>query len=95
MANKRRGKNEGSIHRRENGTWRAQLSIQGRKISHTARSRRECQDWIRKTCDQIDSGLTFAGTKLTVQEYLQDWLISVQASLSRSTWTHYEHLGSL
>ena len=31
-----RGKNEGSIFRQSNGKWRAQVSIEGKRISHTA-----------------------------------------------------------
>lgn len=62
----RRGNNEGSIYKRSNGTYRAQISLDGRRLSFTARSRVECQQWLRKTCDQIDKGLTMKGTRMTV-----------------------------
>jgi hypothetical protein len=29
-----RGKNEGSIHQRKNGTWRAQVSLEGQRLGH-------------------------------------------------------------
>ena len=46
---KKRGNNEGSIHKRPNGTWRAQVSLSGTRLSFTANSRAECQTWIKKT----------------------------------------------
>ena len=68
---RKRGNNEGSIHRRESGTWRAQVTLEGRRLSHTANTRRECQDWIRETLGQIDYGLTFASTQITFEDYLE------------------------
>jgi len=62
-----RSKKEGSIHQRKNGTWRVQLSLEGRRLSFTARTRRECQDWLKKTVGQIDNGMTFASTTVTLE----------------------------
>jgi len=89
---KKRGNNEGSIHRRTNGTWRAQVTLNDRRLSFTADTRRECQEWIRKTLAQIDEGMTFASTRITLQEYLTEWLISKQSSIKPRTWTHYKQL---
>ncbi len=87
-----RGKNEGSIHQRRNGTWRAQVSLEGRRLSFTARTRRECQDWLKKTIGQIDQGMTFTSTILTFDEFLNTWLGSTKASIRPRTWSHYEQL---
>jgi integrase len=87
-----RGKNEGSIHKRENGTWRVQVSLEGQRLSFTAKTRRECQEWLKKTVDQIDNGLTYDSTTVSLGEYLSSWLISVKASRRHSTWIHYDHL---
>src|SRR4030065_1700784 len=87
-----RGKNEGSIHKRENGTWRVQVSLEGQRLSFTAKTRRECQEWLKKTVDQIDNGLTYDSTTVSLGEYLSSWLISVKASKRHSTWIHYDHL---
>ena len=89
---KKRGNNEGSIHRRPNGSWRAQVTLQGRRLSHTANTRRECQDWLKKTIGQIDDGMTVAGTKISLGEYLTGWLNSSKAYLKQTTWAHYNHL---
>jgi integrase len=87
-----RGKNEGSIHQRDNGTWRAQVSLEGRRLSHTTKTRRECQEWLKKTIDQVDNGMTFSSTTVTVGEYLKNWLESAKASKRRNTWLGYEQL---
>ena len=36
MAKKIRGRNEGTVHKRSNGTWRAQLSVNGKRLSFCA-----------------------------------------------------------
>jgi len=66
----KRGNNEGSIHKRENGTWRAQVSIEGKRLSFTANSRAECHDWLRRTMDLIDNGLTLQSRRISLKEYV-------------------------
>jgi hypothetical protein len=87
-----RGKKEGSIHQRKNGARRAQVSLDGQRLSFTARTKRECQDWIKKTIGQIDQGLSFASTTIPFGEFLHIWLTSNQSSIRPSTWAHYEQL---
>ncbi len=89
---KKRGNNEGSIHRRSNGTWRTQITLNGRRISFTADTRRECHEWLKKTSRQIDVGLTYASTRITLGEFLSGWLSSSKPSKRPRTWTHYEQV---
>jgi integrase len=89
---RRRGNNEGSISPRSNGTWRAQVTLQGRRLSFTAKTRRDCQEWIRQTQGQVDNGMTFAGYRQCLADYLADWM-KVQKTVFRpSTWSHYSQL---
>ena len=44
----KRGNKEGTIFKKPNGKWRAQVSISGKRLSHTSDSKAECQNWIRK-----------------------------------------------
>ena len=67
MTKKIRGKGEGIIHKRPNGTWRAQISLQGRRLSHTAKTRQEVQQWLDKTRRQIEDGMTYASTMITLE----------------------------
>ena len=88
----RRGKNEGSIFKRSNGTWRAQVSIDGKRLSYTAKSRNECHEWIRKMLDQIDQGMTFEGRNLTLGNYIKDWITTRKKALRPRTGIQYELL---
>ena len=89
---KKRGNSEGTIHRRSSGSWRAQVTLEGRRLSHTGNTRQECQEWIRKTLTRIDKGMTFDSTKITFQEYLSGWLVIIKTSTKPRTWTHYGQL---
>jgi integrase len=90
MANLIRGKNEGTLHQRENGTWRAQISLQGRRLSFTAKTRRECQEWIKGTIRQVDEGMVYESSRVVLEDYIQGWLANVKVSRSKNTWQKYE-----
>ena len=87
---KKRGNSEGSIFRKKNGSWRAQVSLDGRRLSYTAKTKKECQEWIKKTLGQIDDGMNFASTQITLEEYLSGWIASKKSSLRHTTWTQYK-----
>jgi integrase len=91
---KRRGNKEGSIHQRNDGSWRAQVILEGRRLSFSAKTRKECHIWIKETVNQIDDGLSFSSTKMTLDEYLTNWLTSKMSTMRQSTYTHFEHLSS-
>ncbi len=88
MAQKR-AHNEGTVYRRSNGKWRAQVSIHGRRLSYTAKTKKEGLAWIRETRNQIDKGLTFKGADKTLEEFLIEWLKTIQSSRSLGTYTLY------
>ncbi len=87
-----RGKNEGSIFRKPKGSWVAQVSVLGKRISHSAKSRAECQAWIRQTLDQIDQGMTFETRHLRLSEYLEEWIGVKKSSVRQRTAFQYERL---
>jgi integrase len=89
---KKRGNNEGSIHQRKNGSWRAQISLHGRRLSRTVETKREAQDWLRKMQEEVDQGLTFENTQLTVDTFLREWLVSVEPSLRYNTHKQYRQI---
>lgn len=88
----KRGNNEGTIHRLPSGSFRAQVSLNGRRLGHTAKTRKDCADWLRKTLGQIDEGMTYSGTKITLEEFLADWLSSLKTALRPRTWEQYSQL---
>lgn len=89
---KKRGNNEGTIYKRPNGTWSVQATVQGRRISRSFKTQRECQEWLKKIVKQIDDGMTYNSSKVRLDEYLADWLTSCKISIRQNTWIHYEQL---
>lgn len=88
----KRGNNEGSIFKQDNGKWRAQVSVEGKRISHTANSKAECRDWIRKMLSQIGDGLTIEDSRLTLAEYLKEWIAIKKNDLRLRSGFQYERL---
>ncbi len=91
MANKR-GNNEGTIYKRSDGTFRAQISLDGHRMSHSAKSHKECQDWNRKMRDQVDDGMTYKGAKTTLEEHLGEWLTMKSTTARSKTDRQYRQI---
>ena len=92
MAKKKRGNNEGSISKRANGTWRAQLYIRGKRISFGAKTKAECLAWLNKNLEEQNQGIDLLGGETTVAEYVTHWLKTAKTALRPKTAIQYEHL---
>jgi integrase len=88
---KRRGNHEGSISERPNGRWLAQVRLDGNRISKSFETQRDCRAWIKQMQAQIDSGLSWGATKLTLGEYLNRWLKDIEGSVRPRT--HFQYKG--
>lgn len=86
---KRRGNEEGTIYKRTNGKWQAQVSLSGNRISKTFGTQSESRSWVRDILTQKSDGLSSMGAKLTFGEYLEQWLEDVRSSLKSGTWFQY------
>jgi hypothetical protein len=89
---KKRGNNEGSIFRQTNGMWRGQVSHEGHRLSKSFPTQKECIDWVRKNRNQISDGLSYAGTQITLSEFMDSWLITKKATRRYATWIHYDRI---
>ncbi len=89
---KKRGNNEDSLFQRENGAWLAQVSLEGRRLSKTFSTKRAAQAWIRETLNEIDVGLHYKSTLLTIERFFKDWLVSIEPSLRFSTFNQYKQI---
>ena len=93
MANRIRGKKEGSISKRPNGHWRAQISQKdGQRISHDFNTKPEAQEWLRTMQTQLDQGYDYHGAKGSLEKYLIEWLETCRLSLRDMTIVHYEQV---
>ena len=85
----RRGNNEGSIYHRKDGLWCAQVSLNGKRITKYAKSQHECRQWIKETLQKIEHGLTFEGSQLSLERYMQSWLSGKELSRRPNTARNY------
>jgi len=89
---KKRGNNEGSIYKRSNGKWRAQVTIDGRRLTFSAETKRAGQEWLRKTLNEIDNGLTYKASQTTLDSFIRGWFISIEPSLKYNTFRQYKQI---
>lgn len=86
---RKRGNNEGTIYKRNDGRWCAQVSLSGRRITKYAKTQRECHDWVREITNKIEHGLTFDATILTLERFMQSWLTGKDLSIRQNTARNY------
>ncbi len=86
---KNRGHGEGSIYKRKDGLWVGQVTIQGQLLYKYARKKGDVQDWVLEMRNQIQSGLTLASTKITVGDFLKEWLSIHEVSIRPRTFFQY------
>ena len=91
----KRSHGEGSISHRSNGTWLAQVSIEGKRVSHTFKLRKDAQDWLTNTTRQVKQGLTYSSSKTNVDELLTAWLVLKSANTRLATQEQYRRLSRL
>jgi integrase len=89
---RKRGQNEGSIYQRKDGLWTVSVTIQNKRISKYFKTQAECREWLRNTQSQIQSGLTLAGARITVIEYLEQWLGTIRESVRPKTLHQYTQI---
>jgi integrase len=86
---KHRGWNEGTISKRTNGSYRAQITLEGKRLSFTGKTIQECRAWIKQMVGQIDGGLSYQGASMTFGEYLEVWLRTVRQNRRAKTYLSY------
>jgi integrase len=87
-----RGHGEGSIYKRKDGLWVAQIYAQGTKLYRYARTQREARDWLQETRNQMQSGLNLSSAHITLNQFLQQWLESHKASIRPNTVQQYSYI---
>lgn len=90
MPNKR-GNNEGSITKRSDGRWQACVTLDGgkRKFFY-AKTRQEAARLLTNALRDRDRGLPIVGEKLTMAQYLTQWLKDIAPGLKPRSLQRYE-----
>jgi integrase len=94
---KRRGNGEGSIYKRNDGSWVGQYLVhtaEGPKYRYLyGKTRREVDEKLTRAKADRDGGLVFDSGKLTLAGYMEKWLRdSAQNRLRPKTYKDYEGL---
>ena len=92
MSRKKRGHGEGSITQRAYGSWRAQVTIDGKRHGKTFKKKSDALTWLRKTQFEIDKGLTYSSAQVTLEQFLSEWLSIHKTGLKPRTGERYEQI---
>lgn len=99
MQRKRRGRGEGSISQRPDGTWEAKISLgydgEGHRLRPTVygKTKAEVQEKLRQLQSGSHTGTLVGASKLTITQYLDHWLNGpAKESVNKTTWPRYEQL---
>jgi integrase len=87
---RKRGNKEGSLSKRRNGHYRAQVYQNGHRISRDFPSKSDAQAWLRQMQNELDHGFDYIGSKTILGEYLDTWLQACRLSLRPKTVKNYE-----
>jgi integrase len=92
MANKNRGRNEGSVFQLANKHWRAQIYQSGSRHSRNFLTKEDALGWLRTTRVNMERGFDLKGGNTTVAEYLDEWLDNHRISLRSKTAHSYSRM---
>ena len=89
---KKRGQGEGSIYRRKDGLWTAQVTVEGKHNSKYFKTQQEARLWLLTTNSQIRDGLILSGANITYEQYLNEWLITIKSTIRPKTHEQYTQI---
>ncbi len=94
----RRGRNEGSIYRRNDGLWAAAISLgydaQGKRIRKTVYGKTKKEVQLKLLALQQDAltGLPVKPENLTVDQHFEDWFRVKAGEVKRTTLSNYKNV---
>jgi integrase len=80
----------GTIYQRKDGRWEATLRLGGRRISRYAKTEREARQALKELLVQEHAGTLAPPTKLTVSQWVQEWMESLEGVRRPKTIQTYE-----
>src|SRR5436305_1493943 len=90
----KRGRGEGSIYRRKDGRWTAEISLEGGKSKFLyGKTRREVQEKLKKALYEQQQGMLVTGPQQKVGQFLTHWLEDAhKQSIRPRTYERYEEI---
>ncbi len=89
---RRRGRGEGSIYRRKDGSWVAQYTAGDKRRYIYGKTRKDVAAGLSKAIAERDSGIVYDSENLKVAGYLDRWLDSIKDTLRERTWRRHEEI---
>ncbi|HOR18822.1 MAG TPA: tyrosine-type recombinase/integrase [Brevefilum sp.] len=86
------GQNQGSVTKRKNGSYMVQLTADGNRLTKYFKTKKEANAWRIETLQKIQSGLFYAGPRLTLSEYFEEWLVARKDSIKLKTLYQYRQI---
>ena len=94
---RKRGNSEGSIYHMKDGRWRAAVTTgkdangKPKRKVFTAATRHEVADEMTKALRDQQQGVNVNPGKLTVGQFLKDWLTAIKYDVTPATFVSYEN----
>lgn len=98
MVNSKRGNREGSIYKRADGRWAAQVALVGDSRAHRRRktvygsTRAEVARKLVAAQQTVQSGAPLPSDRMTVRELSRDFLANKRSTVKYKTYENYEGL---
>jgi len=92
---KRRGRGEGSIYRRKDGSWVAQYTTGDKRRYIYGKTRKDVAARLNKAIAERDSGIVYDSENLKAADCLARWLDSIRDTLRERTWQRHEEITRL
>jgi integrase len=88
----RRSKGEGSIYQRKDGLWVAAIALGNRRKVVYGKSRRDVATKLAILQNSTAAGRLVASSRITVEQFMLDWLQAVEPNLRISTYSNYSDI---
>jgi integrase len=93
MPTTRRGNGEGSIYKRKDGRWAADISLPGAKRKTLyGKTREQVRDKLRAAQQSLAAGLNLPSDRVTVARFSAEWLKSKKPNLRVKSYEQYESI---
>ena len=89
---KKRDQNEGSVYIRKDGNYGASVTIQGKRVQRTFKTKKMAKDWRMEMMRQIQDGLTYQGANYSLGMYLREWLDGKRTTIKPHTYEQYDQV---
>ena len=87
---KKRANDEGNIYKRENGTWEARYTANGKRHSLYGKTQTEVRKKLTEALSRIDRDEYIEETGLTVAQWLTIWQRDYLGNVKQGTAQNYE-----